>query len=144
MMTHISGVRKVSHTPASRGAACNRFGERDLNEDVPYSKGHLCDFHADPGGPTIIRRGVPQQPCTPPTWPSPRTSSCHPCTGYCSELALMYNDESAAGDHHLAVASSCCRKTTVDIFQNLTQEQRQTLRRMVIDMVLATGTCPNT
>uniref|UniRef100_A0A669BFN8 Phosphodiesterase n=1 Tax=Oreochromis niloticus TaxID=8128 RepID=A0A669BFN8_ORENI len=55
-----------------------------------------------------------------------------------SELALMYNDESVLENHHLAVGFKLLQEENCDIFQNLTKKQRQTLRRMVIEMVLAT------
>uniref|UniRef100_A0A4W5JWA6 Phosphodiesterase n=1 Tax=Hucho hucho TaxID=62062 RepID=A0A4W5JWA6_9TELE len=55
-----------------------------------------------------------------------------------SELALMYNDESVLENHHLAVGFKLLQEDNCDIFQNLTKKQRQSLRRMVIDMVLAT------
>ena len=47
----------------------------------------------------------------------------------------MYNDESVLENHHLAVAFKLLQEEGCDIFQNLTNKQRQTLRRMVIDMV---------
>ena len=52
-----------------------------------------------------------------------------------SELALMYNDESVLENHHLAVAFKLLQEDGCDIFQNLSHKQRQTIRRMVIDMV---------
>lgn len=55
-----------------------------------------------------------------------------------SELALMYNDESVLENHHLAVAFKLLQTPECDIFVNLTKKQRQTLRKMAIDMVLAT------
>ncbi|XP_036408066.1 cAMP-specific 3',5'-cyclic phosphodiesterase 4B isoform X3 [Megalops cyprinoides] len=55
-----------------------------------------------------------------------------------SELALMYNDESVLENHHLAVGFKLLHEENCDIFQNLSKRQRQSLRRMVIDMVLAT------
>ncbi|KAM8940471.1 3',5'-cyclic-AMP phosphodiesterase 4C-like [Pelodytes ibericus] len=55
-----------------------------------------------------------------------------------SELALMYNDASVLENHHLAVGFKLLQEDNCDIFQNLTKKQRQTLRKMVIDMVLAT------
>ncbi|XP_042234466.1 cAMP-specific 3',5'-cyclic phosphodiesterase 4C-like isoform X4 [Homarus americanus] len=55
-----------------------------------------------------------------------------------SELALMYNDESVLENHHLAVAFKLLQNDDCDIFANLLKKQRQTLRKMVIDMVLAT------
>ncbi|XP_063075740.1 3',5'-cyclic-AMP phosphodiesterase 4B isoform X2 [Engraulis encrasicolus] len=55
-----------------------------------------------------------------------------------SELALMYNDESVLENHHLAVGFKLLQGENCDIFQNLTKKQRQNLRRMVIEMVLAT------
>ncbi|XP_043940502.1 cAMP-specific 3',5'-cyclic phosphodiesterase 4A isoform X2 [Protopterus annectens] len=55
-----------------------------------------------------------------------------------SELALMYNDESVLENHHLAVGFKLLQEENCDIFQNLIKRQRQTLRKMVIDMVLAT------
>eukprot|EP00094_Tigriopus_californicus_P008806 TCALIF_08487-PA protein Name:"Similar to dnc cAMP-specific 3',5'-cyclic phosphodiesterase, isoform F (Drosophila melanogaster)" AED:0.28 eAED:0.28 QI:0/0.66/0.7/0.8/1/1/10/946/529 len=53
-----------------------------------------------------------------------------------SELALMYNDESVLENHHLAVAFKLVQNPDFDIFVNLTKKQRQTVRKMVIDMVL--------
>ncbi|XP_044003354.1 cAMP-specific 3',5'-cyclic phosphodiesterase isoform X2 [Aphidius gifuensis] len=55
-----------------------------------------------------------------------------------SELALMYNDESVLENHHLAVAFKLLQNEGCDIFENMTKKQRQTLRKMVIDMVLST------
>lgn len=55
-----------------------------------------------------------------------------------SELALMYNDESVLENHHLAVGFKLLQEDNCDIFQNLTKKQKQSLRRVVIDMVLAT------
>ncbi|XP_045764655.1 cAMP-specific 3',5'-cyclic phosphodiesterase isoform X2 [Maniola jurtina] len=55
-----------------------------------------------------------------------------------SELALMYNDESVLENHHLAVAFKLLQNDGCDIFINLHKKQRQTLRKMVIDMVLST------
>ncbi|KAM9392659.1 3',5'-cyclic-AMP phosphodiesterase 4C isoform 2-T2 [Pholidichthys leucotaenia] len=55
-----------------------------------------------------------------------------------SELALMYNDESVLENHHLAVGFKLLHEDNCDIFQNLTKKQRQSLRKLVIDMVLAT------
>ncbi|CDQ86599.1 unnamed protein product, partial [Oncorhynchus mykiss] len=55
-----------------------------------------------------------------------------------SELALMYNDESVLENHHLAVGFKLLQEDNCDIFQSLTKKQRQSLRKMVIEMVLAT------
>ncbi|XP_037025889.1 cAMP-specific 3',5'-cyclic phosphodiesterase, isoforms N/G isoform X4 [Bradysia coprophila] len=55
-----------------------------------------------------------------------------------SELALMYNDESVLENHHLAVAFKLLQNTGCDIFCNIQKKQRQTLRKMVIDIVLST------
>merc|ERR1712106_1149862 len=55
-----------------------------------------------------------------------------------SELALMYNDESVLENHHLAVAFKLLQNPDCDIFINLSQKQRMSVRKMVIDMVLAT------
>ncbi|XP_073973528.1 phosphodiesterase dunce isoform X3 [Rhodnius prolixus] len=55
-----------------------------------------------------------------------------------SELALMYNDESVLENHHLAVAFKLLQNEGCDIFANLNRKQRQTLRKMTIDMVLST------
>lgn len=52
-----------------------------------------------------------------------------------SELALMYNDESVLENHHLAVGFKLLQEDNCDIFQNLTKKQRQSLRKMAIDMV---------
>ncbi|XP_069349897.1 3',5'-cyclic-AMP phosphodiesterase 4C isoform X2 [Eulemur rufifrons] len=55
-----------------------------------------------------------------------------------SELALMYNDASVLENHHLAVGFKLLQAENCDIFRNLTKRQWQGLRKMVIDMVLAT------
>ncbi|XP_067872118.1 3',5'-cyclic-AMP phosphodiesterase 4C-like isoform X2 [Heterodontus francisci] len=55
-----------------------------------------------------------------------------------SELALMYNDSSVLENHHLAVGFKLLQKENCDIFQNLNKKQLQNLRKMTIDMVLAT------
>ncbi|XP_030743843.1 cAMP-specific 3',5'-cyclic phosphodiesterase 4C [Echinops telfairi] len=55
-----------------------------------------------------------------------------------SELALMYNDTSVLENHHLAVGFKLLQTKHCDIFQNLSAKQRLSLRRMVIDLVLAT------
>ncbi|XP_051973032.1 cAMP-specific 3',5'-cyclic phosphodiesterase 4D-like isoform X6 [Xyrauchen texanus] len=55
-----------------------------------------------------------------------------------SELALMYNDASVLENHHLAVGFKLLQEENCDIFQNLNKKQRQSLRKMVIDVVLAT------
>ena len=47
----------------------------------------------------------------------------------------MYNDESVLENHHLAVAFKLLQTPECDIFVNLTRKQKQTLRKMVIDMV---------
>uniref|UniRef100_A0A4W2DBH1 Phosphodiesterase n=1 Tax=Bos indicus x Bos taurus TaxID=30522 RepID=A0A4W2DBH1_BOBOX len=55
-----------------------------------------------------------------------------------SELALMYNDASVLENHHLAVGFKLLQAENCDIFQNLSTKQRLSLRKMVIDIVLAT------
>ena len=47
----------------------------------------------------------------------------------------MYNDESVLENHHLAVAFKLLQEENCDIFMNLSQKQRQTLRKITIDMV---------
>ncbi len=47
----------------------------------------------------------------------------------------MYNDESVLENHHLAVGFKLLQEENCDIFQNLTKKQKQSLRRVVIDMV---------
>ena len=51
----------------------------------------------------------------------------------------MYNDESVLENHHLAVAFKLLQNPDCDIFVNLNKKQRQTLRKMVIDMVSLSG-----
>jgi hypothetical protein len=50
----------------------------------------------------------------------------------------MYNDESVLENHHLAVAFKLLQADERNIFSHLTAKQTKTLRKMVIDMVLAT------
>lgn len=60
-----------------------------------------------------------------------------------SELALMYNDESVLENHHLAVGFKLLHEDNCDIFQNLSKRQRQSLRKLVIDMVSVVHTSPS-
>ncbi|XP_013793173.2 cAMP-specific 3',5'-cyclic phosphodiesterase 4B-like, partial [Limulus polyphemus] len=55
-----------------------------------------------------------------------------------SELAIMYNDESVLENHSLAVAFKILQDENCNIFVNLNKKQRQTLRKIAIDMVIAT------
>ncbi|XP_072042994.1 3',5'-cyclic-AMP phosphodiesterase 4C-like isoform X3 [Amphiura filiformis] len=55
-----------------------------------------------------------------------------------SELAIMYNDESVLEAHSLAVAFKVLQDKNCNIFESLSRKQMQTLRKMSIDMVLAT------
>ena len=48
----------------------------------------------------------------------------------------MYNDESVLENHHLAVAFKLLQNKDLDFLVNLNKKQRQTLRKMVIDMVM--------
>ena len=50
----------------------------------------------------------------------------------------MYNDEAVLENHSLAVAFVILKDAACDIFANLSKKQRQMLRKMSIDMVLAT------
>ncbi|XP_018653888.1 putative camp-specific 3,5-cyclic phosphodiesterase [Schistosoma mansoni] len=54
------------------------------------------------------------------------------------ELALQYNDASVLENHHLYMAFKILTEKDCDIFANLGGKKRQTLRRMVIELVLAT------
>lgn len=54
------------------------------------------------------------------------------------ELALMYNDVSVLESHSLAVAFKVLQDQPVDMLANLSAKQRASLRKMSIDMVLAT------
>ena len=56
-----------------------------------------------------------------------------------SDLALIYNDESVLENHHLAVSFKLLQIPECDILKSLPQKQRTSLRKMVIDMVLATN-----
>ncbi|KAK0393048.1 hypothetical protein QR680_000032 [Steinernema hermaphroditum] len=55
-----------------------------------------------------------------------------------SELAIMYNDESVLEQHHLAVAFKLLQESNCDFLSGFSKKQRQTFRKIVIDMVLAT------
>ncbi|VDK33541.1 unnamed protein product [Taenia asiatica] len=54
------------------------------------------------------------------------------------KLALLYNDASVLENHHLSVAFKLLTEPSCDIFANLAPKQRQLLRRLVIELVLAT------
>lgn len=55
-----------------------------------------------------------------------------------NELAIMYNDVSVLENHSLAVAFKLMQEDGCNFLENLNKKQRQTMRRMTIDMVLAT------
>lgn len=47
----------------------------------------------------------------------------------------MYNDESVLEQHHLAVAFKLLQEPHCDFLVGLTKKQRQTFRKIVIEMV---------
>eukprot|EP00388_Colpodella_angusta_P045048 GDKK01064801.1.p1 GENE.GDKK01064801.1~~GDKK01064801.1.p1 ORF type:complete len:610 (-),score=139.47 GDKK01064801.1:524-2353(-) len=53
-------------------------------------------------------------------------------------LSTLYNDRSILENHHLACVFEMMRLPQFDIFKNLTDEQRRTVRETMIEMVLAT------
>ena len=53
----------------------------------------------------------------------------------------MYNDESVLENHHLAVAFKLLQRPQCDILARLGGKQRQTFRKMVIDMVGTISPC---
>jgi cAMP-specific phosphodiesterase 4 len=55
-----------------------------------------------------------------------------------SELAIMYNDESVLEQHHLAVAFKLLQESNCDFLSSWSRKQRQSFRKTVIEMVLAT------
>ena len=55
-----------------------------------------------------------------------------------SELALLYNDNSVLENYHAAVAFKLLQTPELDIFSNLSIEERKIMRRLVVDIVLAT------
>lgn len=52
-----------------------------------------------------------------------------------SEMALMYNDESVLENHHLAVAFQLLQSENCDILDSFSRAERQSYRKMVIEMV---------
>ena len=55
-----------------------------------------------------------------------------------SELSLLYNDNSVLESYHVAVAFKLLQTPELDIFSNLSYEERKIMRRIIIDIVLAT------
>ena len=50
----------------------------------------------------------------------------------------MYNDDAVLENHHLAVTFKLLQNPACDIFSSLSHKQRMSVRKMMIDMVLAT------
>ena len=55
-----------------------------------------------------------------------------------SDLALLYNDNSILENHHVSIAFKLLQRPELDIFQNLSNEERKLMRKNIIDIVLAT------
>ena len=55
-----------------------------------------------------------------------------------SELALLYNDESVLENYHVSTAFKILQKEECNILSSFGKQERQTFRKMVIDLVLAT------
>ena len=68
-----------------------------------------------------------------------RLNYCSTSNATDSEMALMYNDESVLENHHLAVAFQLLQHEDCDIFENLGKQERQAIRRMIIEMVGVTS-----
>eukprot|EP00471_Norrisiella_sphaerica_P003777 CAMPEP_0184491028 /NCGR_PEP_ID=MMETSP0113_2-20130426/19458_1 /TAXON_ID=91329 /ORGANISM="Norrisiella sphaerica, Strain BC52" /LENGTH=488 /DNA_ID=CAMNT_0026875205 /DNA_START=852 /DNA_END=2318 /DNA_ORIENTATION=- len=54
------------------------------------------------------------------------------------EYAILYNDTSVLENHHLAAAFRILQKSECDIFENLKPEQKRSVRKNIINLVLAT------
>ena len=52
--------------------------------------------------------------------------------------AIEYNDKSPLENHHIASSFSIMQKEEFNIFKNLTSEEYKSIRKMMIDLVLAT------
>jgi len=103
---------------------------RTNSSSTPVSEQHQSDapispYDNDYGSPVVAR----VDRCY---WWLTVAGVCLPAD---SELALMYNDESVLENHHLAVGFKLLQEDNCDIFQNLGKKQRQSLRKMVIDLV---------
>ncbi|POI27137.1 hypothetical protein CIB84_009114, partial [Bambusicola thoracicus] len=159
LMTQISGVKKLMHSSSLNNTSISRFGVKTEKEDhlakelEDLNKWGLNIFnvarysHNRPL--TCIMYAIFQAVFTDleilaAIFAAAIHDVDHPgvsnqfLINTNSELALMYNDESVLENHHLAVGFKLLQEEHCDIFQNLTKKQRQTLRKMVIDMVLAT------
>uniref|UniRef100_A0A670IDE2 3',5'-cyclic-nucleotide phosphodiesterase n=1 Tax=Podarcis muralis TaxID=64176 RepID=A0A670IDE2_PODMU len=55
-----------------------------------------------------------------------------------SEMALLYNDKSVLENHHVSAVYQLMQNEDMNILVNLTNEEWRELRRLVIEMVLAT------
>ncbi|KAI8846515.1 hypothetical protein BC829DRAFT_363426 [Chytridium lagenaria] len=55
-------------------------------------------------------------------------------------LAILYNDMSVLEYHHASRAFDICRKKEMDIFATFSVEDRKTVRKLIVSMVVATGT----
>jgi len=55
-----------------------------------------------------------------------------------NDLAMLYNDNSVLENHHLSTTFKILRDPRQDIFQNLPAKMKQSVRKLSIDMVLAT------
>ncbi|TNM89720.1 hypothetical protein fugu_003954 [Takifugu bimaculatus] len=125
-MSQISGVKKLQHSSSLTNSNIPRFGVKTETEDE-LAKAVFTDLE--------ILSAI---------FASAIHDVDHPgvsnqfLINTNSELALMYNDSSVLENHHLAVGFKLLQEENCDIFQNLTKKQRQLLRKMVIDIVLAT------
>ena len=54
------------------------------------------------------------------------------------KLAILYNDDSVLENHHLAVSFQLLQESSQNFLENLKSTQVKALRKMIIDMVLAT------
>merc|ERR1719322_391823 len=61
-----------------------------------------------------------------------------------SDLALMYNDISVLENHHVASAFKLLRQEGCNIFEHLTKDEWHKLRKLTIDIVLATDMSKHT
>ncbi|XP_029798137.1 cAMP-specific 3',5'-cyclic phosphodiesterase 4D isoform X2 [Suricata suricatta] len=158
-MSQISGVKKLMHSSSLTNSSIPRFGVKTEQEDVlakeleDVNKWGLHVFRiAELSGNrplTVIMHTIFQAVFTDleilaAIFASAIHDVDHPgvsnqfLINTNSELALMYNDSSVLENHHLAVGFKLLQEENCDIFQNLTKKQRQSLRKMVIDIVLAT------